>query len=110
MKRIVQRMSDGTSRFKDITHRQHLKQKGYSDKEIKEIEKKDIARGAAKPGDMDKPMKQPWKDAVSNPNIKKRMKQIYKEILILGQSANSLGEKDAVRALDQASSIIARAL
>ncbi len=54
---IVQKLSDGTYRIKDITHRQYLKQKGYSDKEIKEIEKKDIAAGKARPGDMDKPMK-----------------------------------------------------
>lgn len=54
---IVQKLSDGTYRIKDITHRQYLKRKGYSDKEIREIEKRDIARGAARPGDMDKPMK-----------------------------------------------------
>jgi hypothetical protein len=60
---IIQKLSDGSYRVKDITHRQHLKKKGYSDKEIKEIEKRDIAYGKAKPGDMDKPMKQPWKDA-----------------------------------------------
>jgi hypothetical protein len=49
-------------------------------------------------------------DAVSNPNIKKRMKQVYRGIVTLGQAASSLGEKEAARALDQASSVIARAL
>lgn len=81
MKRIVQRMSDGTSRFKDITHRQYLKKKGYSDKEIKEIEKKDISRGA-KPGDMDKQM---WKsvsvyDADSKQVLEKELSRLDKEI------------------------------
>ncbi|MCK4813761.1 MAG: hypothetical protein KAT14_07480 [Candidatus Marinimicrobia bacterium] len=53
----IQQMSDGTFRRKqvDVTHRQYFKKKGYTDKEIKEIEKKDIARGA-KPGYLDKQM------------------------------------------------------